>query len=69
MRFLNALRIYGPEIFAGTAIFWAVLIVLLDLGGSLFPHDSSTPASREESAAANQHESGCADIGGVKVCN
>lgn len=68
MMLFKTLRAHGVEIFAGAAIGWAVLLVLLDLGGSLLPQGGAAPASREESAAAKQLEADCTDIGGVEVC-
>ena len=77
IRVLNALRTHAAEIFAAGAIAWVVLLVLVDLGGTLLP-TSNTPRlpDQEESLpepvetpAAKPDQAGCVDVGGVSVCD
>ncbi|MCB2062392.1 MAG: hypothetical protein KDE25_02855 [Novosphingobium sp.] len=77
IRVLNALRTHAAEIFAAGAIAWVVLLVLVDLGGTLLP-TSNTPRlpDQEESLpepvetpAAKPDQTGCVDVGGVSVCD
>lgn len=70
IRFLEAVRKHAGDLFVGAAILWIVFLALLDLGGTLLPSwGEPEPVEHEETVREDPAQTGCSDIGGVKVCD
>lgn len=69
-RVLQTIRVYSAELFTGAVIAWITVLAFGDMISALLPSwDGEDSPAYEESVSAGPAQTGCLDVGGVKVCD